>query len=53
MIIILVIYSKRKIQNRLWTLYKIYKDLDGDLPWDGEGIPADNQLRDADSINAL
>ena len=33
--------------------YKIYKDLDGDLPWDGEGIPADNQLRDADFINAL
>lgn len=33
--------------------YKIYKDLDCDLPWDGENIPTDNQFRGVNFINAL
>jgi len=31
--------------------HKIFKDLEGDLPWDGEGIPTDTQLRDKEWIN--
>lgn len=26
--------------------YTLYKELETDLPWDGENVPADNQLRD-------
>lgn len=32
---------------------QIYKELDGDIPWDGKGIPADNQLRNEESLQKL
>jgi hypothetical protein len=33
--------------------YKIYKDLNEDLIWDGDDIPADNQLRGINQLRVL
>lgn len=41
---------KPELEDRLEG-YKVYKDLDNDLMWDGEDIPADNQLRDKEFLN--
>jgi len=33
--------------------YEVYKELEGDIPWDGEETPADNQLRNKESLEGL
>lgn len=39
--------------DRLKETFAIYTELDGNLEWDGVGIPADIQIRDLEWVNKM